>query len=115
MITKLRSAIYQAKDLQIAKEWYMKFTGMKPYFDEPFYVGFNINGFELGLDPNKEMISNAPQAIAYWSVNDIETCIQKSVELGARITEDITQVGGGIKMATVQDPWGNAIGLIEEN
>src|SRR5690606_26253023 len=47
----LRTAKYAAADLAAAREWYIKVTGVQPYFDEPFYVGFNIGGFELGIVP----------------------------------------------------------------
>ena len=52
MFKKLRTVIYTAKNLPAAREWYIKATGQQPYFDQSFYVGFDINGFELGLDPN---------------------------------------------------------------
>ena len=52
MFKKLRTVIYHVDDLQKAKEWYTKITGVSPYFDESFYTGFNISGCELGLDPD---------------------------------------------------------------
>ncbi|TMG98319.1 MAG: VOC family protein, partial [Betaproteobacteria bacterium] len=47
----LRTAIYPAPDLQKAKQWYSELLVQAPYFDEPFYVGFSVGGFELGLVP----------------------------------------------------------------
>ena len=114
MFKKLRTAIYQVDDIQKAKEWYINITGIQPYFDETFYVGFDINGFELGLHPGKAATANACQALAYWAIDDIETCVKKLVAQGANMLEEISDVGGGIKVATVNDPWGNAVGLIEE-
>jgi len=49
MLNKLRTVIYHAPDILAAKEWYINATGIQPYFDEPFYVGFDINGFGSGL------------------------------------------------------------------
>ncbi|MEO8771015.1 MAG: VOC family protein, partial [Ferruginibacter sp.] len=89
-------------------------TGIQPYFDEVFYVGFDINGFELGLHPGKAAITNSSQALAYWAVDDIEASVKKLVAEGAFIIEKISDVGSGIKVASVNDPWGNAVGLIEE-
>ena len=51
-ILGLRTALYRVTDLDKAKEWYRAVLGIDPYFDEPFYVGFNVGGFELGLDPD---------------------------------------------------------------
>ena len=50
----LRTTIYKVSDLLKAKSWYAKAFETQPYFDEPFYVGFNIGGYELGLLPEEE-------------------------------------------------------------
>jgi catechol 2,3-dioxygenase-like lactoylglutathione lyase family enzyme len=57
MIQGLRTVIYHVDDLQKAKVWYSAVLGREPYFDEPFYIGFNVGGYELGLDPSMEGIS----------------------------------------------------------
>ena len=113
MFKKLRTVIYHVDDLQKAKEWYASITGVQPYFDEVFYVGFNINGFELGLDPDFEDVERGAQAVAYWGVDDIETTVKKFTNAGALLSSKIREVGGGIKVAVVTDPWGNAVGLIK--
>ncbi|MBP6431134.1 MAG: VOC family protein [Ferruginibacter sp.] len=113
MFKKLRTVIYHVTDLQKAKEWYTHVTGMQPYFDEAFYIGFDINGCELGLDPDMTGIKAGNNSIAYWSVIEIENCVKKLLELGATIITDVNEVGGGIKVAVVNDLWGNAVGLIE--
>ncbi|MBX2934761.1 MAG: VOC family protein [Ferruginibacter sp.] len=116
MFKKLRTVIYHVSDLQKAKEWYTALTGIQPYFDEPFYVGFDINGFELGLDPDfDDVLERGTQAVAYWKVDDIGNTVKKFKKAGAVICSKVKEVGGGIKVATLVDPWGNAIGLIEEN
>jgi predicted enzyme related to lactoylglutathione lyase len=113
MLKKLRSAIYQVSNLQEATAWYINITGMQPYFNESFYVGFNIDGFELGLHPGEAAVPKG-QAVAYWKVDDIEAAVKKMTDAGAVIIEPLSDVGGGTKVASVKDPWGNAIGLIEE-
>lgn len=112
MFKKLRTVIYSAKDLQAAKDWYIKATGVQPYFDEPFYAGFDINGFELGLDPNA---AGAPgnQTVSYWAVDDAGIASQKLVSIGGTLIQPRTNVGGEIHVAIVSDPFGNHIGLIE--
>ena len=113
MFKKLRTVIYYVSDIEKAKEWYITVTGNHPYFDEPFYVGFDFNGCELGLHPNDKNHAAGNQSVAHWAVDDIRQCVKFLVEKGATIFEDVTEVGGGIQVATVTDPWGNAVGLIE--
>jgi predicted enzyme related to lactoylglutathione lyase len=72
MLLGLRTVIYHAPDLAKAKAWYSAVFGIAPYFDEPFYVGFEIGGFELGLDPDVDGVSVGNNAVAYWGVSDIE-------------------------------------------
>ena len=109
----LRTAIYHAPDLAKAKSWYSKILGIEPYFDQPFYVGFNVGGYELGLDPDMEGVSRGNNAVAYWGVKDAAIAYERMIELGAKKHSDVTDVGGGICVATVTDPFGNVFGIIE--
>jgi predicted enzyme related to lactoylglutathione lyase len=113
MFLKLRTVVYHVNDLAGARDWYKAVTGIAPYFDEPFYVGFDINGFELGLDPDMTGVTPGNQSAAYWLVDDIEASVKKIADAGATLLQDVTEVGGGIRVATLTDPWGNAIGLIQ--
>lgn len=108
----LRTLIYKVPDLANAKEWYTNAFQSQPYFDEPFYVGFNIGGYELGLDPDDSEVTKGDTAITYWGVDDIEKEYNRMIELGALEHSKPTNVGGEIMVATVKDPWGNVIGLI---
>ena len=110
MFLGLRTAIYGAKDLAGMKEWYTRVLGKPPYFDQPYYVGFNVGGFELGLDPNA---APAGAAVAYWGVGDATAAVARLMELGASPHHDVLDVGGGIKVASVRDPFGNVLGIIE--
>ncbi|MBS1624744.1 MAG: VOC family protein [Bacteroidetes bacterium] len=113
MFQKLRTIIYHTPDLAKTKEWYASLTGAQPYFDQPFYVGFDINGYELGLDPNAPK-PTGPGAVAYWRVENIRDAVARCTETGATIYSDIQNVGGTIEVAIVIDPFGNHIGLISE-
>jgi predicted enzyme related to lactoylglutathione lyase len=113
MFQGLRTVIYHVDDLQKAKEWYSKVLGVKPYFDEPFYVGFNVGGFELGLDPDMKGVSKGSNVVAYWGVKDAQAAYRRIQELGAKKHADPQEVGGGIIVATVTDPFGNIFGIIE--
>lgn len=113
MFQGLRTVIYHVDDLQRAKEWYSTILGIKPYFDEPFYVGFNVGGFELGLDPDMGSAAKGTNVVAYWGVKDAKAAYQRAQELGAQKHTDPQDVGEGIIVASVTDPSGNVFGIIE--
>jgi predicted enzyme related to lactoylglutathione lyase len=109
MLLGLRTAVYRTPDLAEGKRWYMKALGITPYFDQPFYVGFNVGGYELGLLPDA---SQATVGI-YWGVKDITSAHARLLELGATPRTEVTDVGDGIRTADVLDPFGNVLGIIE--
>ena len=111
MILGLRTAIYPAPDLEQAKKWYSELLGQSPYFDQPFYVGFSVGGFELGLAPEATPSTLGPQPL--WGVQNAEAAYARLLELGATPLEPVTEVGEGIKVAAVADPFGNRFGVIE--
>jgi len=114
MFLGLRTAIYHVDDIDQGKNWYSEVLGVQPYFDEPFYVGFNVAGFELGLQPGAASgIGKADGAVAYWGVEDAAAELPRILDLGATIHEALQDVGQGIKVATVKDPFGNVFGIIE--
>jgi len=110
----LRTAKYSARDLAAAKKWYAEVLGGPPYFDEPFYVGFNVGGFELGITPDEDAGPKRAEAgIAYWGVTDADAAFARLVGLGATPHEPIQDVGEGIRIGSVHDPFGNVLGVIE--
>ena len=111
MILGLRTAIYPVNDLAAAKAWYSQVLGQAPYFDQPFYVGFNVGGFELGLIPDGEPGVSGPQTL--WGVADASAAFARLVELGATPLDAVGEVGDGIKVGAVTDPFGNRLGVIE--
>jgi predicted enzyme related to lactoylglutathione lyase len=114
MILGLRTVVYPVTDLAQARTWYADLLAVQPYFDEPFYVGFNVGGFELGLDPDTSALKpGSAGGLAYWGVPEIRAALDRAVELGATELSEPREVGGGIKVAEIRDPFGNAIGLIE--
>lgn len=113
MFLGLRTALYKVNDLAAARNWYARVLGVEPYFAEPFYVGFNVGGFELGLDPDLTGVTPGNSHAAYWGVANCETAFQRLVELGAGVQEEPRDVGGGIIVATLRDPFGNTLGIIE--
>ena len=111
MLLGLRTAIYPVNDLDRAKAWYSKVIGHAPYFDQPFYVGFNVGGFELGLVPDGTPGTAGPQAL--WGVANAADAQARLVEFGAEVLEAVQDVGEGIRVAAVRDPFGNRLGIIE--
>lgn len=110
----LRTSIYKVTDLNKAKEWYEKAFDKKPYFDEPFYVGFNIGGYDLGLQSEEQVEDSQKSGYAtvYWGVMDIQKTFQHLLKIGAISVEEPQDVGDDIKVASVKDPWRNIIGII---
>lgn len=113
MLQGLRTVIYHVDDLERAKKWYTTFVGFGPYFDQPFYVGYSVGGFELGLDPDMSGVEKGNNETAYWGVADIESTFEKIKASGADVVSEIIDVGEGIKVASVKDPFGNVVGIIE--
>ena len=110
----LRTVICHAPDLAKAKAWYSKVLRIEPYFDQPFYVGFNIGGYELGLDPDAASTPGGKGgSVAYWGVADARATFERLISLGATERSAVQEVGEGIRVATVFDPFGNIFGIIE--
>jgi predicted enzyme related to lactoylglutathione lyase len=110
----LRLAVYHVNDIDKAKLWYAKVLETKPNFDQPFYVGFSVGAFELGLVPEKGESSAKPAGvIAYWGVEDAKASYKRLIDMGAKPGDPVTDVGGGILAATVIDPFGNQFGIIQ--
>lgn len=88
----------------------MRPLGFGPYFDEPYYVGFSVGGYELGLDPHG-VVDDGP--VTYWGVEDCAAAQQSLVDAGATARAPVRDVGEGIHVASVTDPAGNILGIIE--
>ncbi len=112
-ILGLRTTVYKVSDINEAKLWYAKAFQVEPYFDEPFYVGFKVAGYELGLvEDDVPAADKTANVIAYWGVENIEQEVKRFIGLGAAEDTIPTNVGGEIVIASVKDPWENVIGLI---
>jgi len=114
MLEGLRTVVYLVDDLAAARDWYARALDRAPYFDEPFYVGFDLGGYELGLHPAGD---DGPRpgvggALAYWGVPDAGQALTRLEALGATVLQPAQDVGGGIVVASVRDPFGNALGVI---
>lgn len=112
-ILGLRTTIYKVSDIEKARDWYAKAFETKAYFDEPYYVGFNIGGYELGLQPEEGPTGEKIESVvAYWGVEKIQEVYDRLLSLGAAENEKPYNIGGEMMIATLKDPFGNVIGLI---
>lgn len=105
----LRTVIYPAPDLEAAKAWWTGLLGFGPYFDQPFYVGFEVAGYELGLLPDGDPTDGA---LVYWGVDDVATAMDEAIAAGAAVHAPASDVGDGIVTGTVRTPDGSILGLI---
>jgi len=105
----LRTVIYPAPDLTAATAWWSELLGVRPYFEEPFYVGFDIAGYELGLLPSADPADGAQ---TLWGVDDVGAAIAQAIALGAVELGAATDVGDGIVTGSVRTPGGAILGFI---
>ncbi len=111
MFLGLRTVIYPAPDLAASRDWFTELLGYPPYFDQPFYVGFQVAGYELALDPNADP---AAGPVTYWGVGDAGDALGVLLAAGAAPDSDgVQDVGEGIRVATVREPGGSVLGVIE--
>lgn len=112
-IVGLYTVIYHVSNLTRARDWYAELLGQQPYFDQPFYVGFNVAGHELGLLPKTDARRTGLDTVAYWGVKDIAAAAQDLLAKGHELFEPVTEVGDGIKVGSFLDLDGHIVGLIE--
>jgi predicted enzyme related to lactoylglutathione lyase len=109
----IRTVLHPVSDLATAKAVYAALLGVAPQVDGPFYVGFEAGGQHIGLVPG-----GGPQGmtspVAHWHVANIEAKLAEVTAAGATVKEPVRDVGGGRRVATVTDPDGNVLGLIQD-
>ena len=109
----INTVLHPVSDLAAAKPVYAALLGVEPQSDTSYYVGFEAEGQQIGLVPNggpQEMTS----PVAYWHVPDIEAKLSEVTAAGATLKEPAHDVGGGRLVATVTDPDGNVLGLLQD-
>jgi hypothetical protein len=109
-LTGLRTVIYPSNDLEADKAWWANLLGTQPYFDQPFYVGFNVACYELALLPDADPSDGA---LVYWGVDDVPTAVQAAIASGSIEHTPVADVGEDIITATVRTPGGAILGLID--
>lgn len=112
MLNGIASVIFPTSNLEVDKTFWQAALGVTPYFDEAFYVGFKVDGCELGLDPNAADEGLA-YPVTYWSTTNIHASHTALLAAGAIAHRDITSVGDGVLVATMKDISGNLFGLLQ--
>ena len=109
----IQTVLHPVSDLAAAKAVYAALLGVAPAADSEYYVGFEAAGQHIGLVPD-----GGPQKmdspVAYWHVDDIEAKIAEVTAAGATLKDKPRDVGGGRLVATVTDPDGNVLGLLQD-
>lgn len=109
----IKTVLHPVSDLAAAKPVYTALLGVAPQTDGPYYVGYEAAGQQIGLVPG-----GGPQAmtspVAYWHVTDIEAKLAEVTAAGANLKEPARDVGGGRLVASVTDPDGNVLGLLQD-
>ena len=108
----VRTVIYPVKDLARAKKLFRNLLGVEPYADQPYYVGFKIGDQDIGLVPDSSAQGQA-RMTAFYHVDNIKQSLQSLLDAGAKVQQDIKDVGGGRLIASVRDADGNIIGLMQ--
>jgi len=109
----IKTVLHPVSDLAKAKPVYAALLGVPPSADAPYYVGFDAAGQHIGLVPNAAA-QGMTSPVAYWQVADIEAKLAEVTAAGATVKEPAHDVGGGRLIATVTDPDGNVLGLIQD-
>ena len=105
----VKTVIYPVKDLARAKALFTSLLGAEPSMDQPYYVGWRVGDQDIGLDPN----GHRDGMTAYWLVDDIKASMQSLMDAGAQTLENVKDVGGGRLVASLKEPDGNIIGLLQ--
>jgi predicted enzyme related to lactoylglutathione lyase len=113
MTEGLKTVIYPVRDLAAAKDLYTALLGAEPIMDAPYYVGFRVNGQDIGLDPNGHK-QGMTGPLGYWHVASMDDALAAATARGATVTSPPRDVGGGKLVAALTDADGNPFGLIQE-
>ncbi|MGH9056603.1 MAG: VOC family protein [Acidimicrobiales bacterium] len=109
----IKTVLHPVSDLAAAKAVYAALLGVEAQVDGEYYVGFDAGGQHIGLVPG-----GGPQhltsPVAYWHVPDIEAKLAEVTAAGATLRDPVQNVGGGRLVASVTDPDGNVLGLVQD-
>jgi predicted enzyme related to lactoylglutathione lyase len=109
----IKTVLHPVSDLEAAKPVYTALLGVAPMADSSYYVGYEVGGQHIGLVPG-----GGPQGmtspVVYWEVADIEAKLAELAAAGATVKESAHDVGNGRLVASVTDPDGNVLGILQD-
>ena len=106
MSPTIRSIVVPVSDLDATKAVYTALYGA-PHTDSPYYVGYNVDGFEVSLAPGEQTAG----PVAYADVDDLDGMRESLLAAGATEQSAPRQVAHGARVCVLSDPNGNPIGL----
>jgi predicted enzyme related to lactoylglutathione lyase len=105
MSPTIQSLVIPVSDLDAAKAVYTSLLGT-PHTDQPYYVGYNVDGFEVSLAPGE-----AGGPVAYADVEDLDATRATLLAAGATERSAPRQVAREARVCVLADADGNPIGL----
>ena len=108
MANTIQLIVFPVKDLEKAKNFYNTYLGTEPYADSAYYVGYKLDGLEVGLDPN------GTDVVSYIDTDDIEASLKTLQDAGAEVIMGSKDVGGGLLVAQVKDADSNVVGFRQQ-
>jgi predicted enzyme related to lactoylglutathione lyase len=109
----IKTVLHPVSDLEAAKAVYTALLGVPPTTDSPYYVGYEVEGQQIGLVPGGGQ-QGMTSPVAHWHVPDIEAKLAEVTAAGATVKDPVRDVGGGRLVASFTDPDGNVLGLIQD-
>jgi predicted enzyme related to lactoylglutathione lyase len=109
----IKTVLHPVSDLEKAKVVYTALLGLPPQHDAPYYVGYDTEGQHIGLVPGGAQ-QGMTSPVAYWQVADIEAKLAELTAAGATLKDPVRDVGNGRLVATVTDPDGNVLGVLQD-
>jgi len=110
MTDGIKTIMYPVTDL--ARTLYSRLVGVEAYMNEPYYLGFNVQCKDVGLDPHGHD-KGLTGPVGCWHVDDIEESLQALLDAGAQAQQEVRDIGGSKSLASVKDADGNVIGLLQ--
>lgn len=102
----IRSLVIPVTDAAAAKAVYTALLG-EPHTDQPYYIGYNVDGFEVGLNP----AGGDGGPVAYADVDDLDAAREQLLAAGATERDAPRQVAPDVRVCVLADTDGNPIGL----
>ncbi len=109
-----------AADHSKAVSWYSELLKVKPYFERPGYAEFRVGDYETEVGiidssyaPYLAFPDKPAGAVIYWQVDDVQAMFSKLLTMNSTELEAPKDRGNGFTTATVVDPFGNMLGIMQ--